>query len=90
MSQGEIALTRCLRTNGEEPKSTQKDTSYRVSPLGTRCWRNAILDGQIECSTMPLEDSLLMMQVLNKVRKDGSFRYPNSLEGVDLNMRPPS
>ena len=29
------------------------------------------------------EFSLPMMQVLNKVRKDGSFGYSNSLEGVE-------
>ena len=32
---------------------------------------------------MPLEESLLVMQVMDKVREGGGFRYPEPLENVE-------
>jgi predicted dehydrogenase len=44
-----------------------------------RCLR----DGKLECETIPLEESILVMQAMDKVREIGNFRYPEQIESTD-------
>lgn len=40
-------------------------------------------DGKLECETMPLDESILIMAAVNKVRYDNRFRYPEMIEKTD-------
>lgn len=40
----------------------------------------AIRDGELESDIMPLEESLLILRAMDKVRADAGFRYPEAIE----------
>ncbi|KAH0847009.1 Trans-1,2-dihydrobenzene-1,2-diol dehydrogenase [Fonsecaea pedrosoi] len=39
-----------------------------------------IRDGKLESETMPWDESILVMEVMDEVRKQGGLRYPDSIE----------
>lgn len=43
----------------------------------------AIRDGLTECDVMPLHESLLVMEAMDRVRYDNDFRYPEAVEKTD-------
>ena len=43
----------------------------------------ALRDGKLESEGMPLEESLLVMMAMDKVREDSGFRYPESIESTE-------
>lgn len=43
----------------------------------------ALRDGLLEVEEMPLEESLLVMKAMDKVREDSGFRYPESIESTE-------
>ena len=43
----------------------------------------AIRDGLTECEVMPLRESLLIMEAMDRVRSDNGFRYPEAIERTD-------
>lgn len=43
----------------------------------------AIRDGKLECNECPVEESLLLMKAMDKVRLDNGFRYPEAIEKTD-------
>ena len=45
-----------------------------------RCLR----DGEKESSVMPLDESLLLMRVMDEVRYGNEFRYPEEIETLDV------
>ncbi len=42
----------------------------------------ALRDGKTEAELCPLDESVLMMEIMDKVRKDADFAYPQKLEAV--------
>lgn len=42
----------------------------------------ALRDGKKEADLCPLSESVLTMQIMDQVRKEGSFSYPEKLEAV--------
>jgi hypothetical protein len=44
----------------------------------------AIREGRLEAERCPLEESLLVMEVMDEVRRQNGFRYPESLERVEV------
>jgi len=46
-----------------------------------RCVR----DGKLESDVIPLDESLLIMQVMDAVREQNGFKYPAPLESYDNN-----
>lgn len=44
-----------------------------------RCLR----DGKLESETMPLEESLLVMEAMDSVRAQAGFRYPEVIESTE-------
>lgn len=43
-----------------------------------------IRDGKIESERMPLNQTLLMMETFDEIRKQGQLIYPESIETIDL------
>jgi hypothetical protein len=43
----------------------------------------ALREGKLECEVMPLEESLLVMEAMDKVRYDNGFKYPEAIEKTD-------
>lgn len=43
----------------------------------------ALRDGKLECETMPLDESILIMEAMDKVRYDNGFLYPKAIEKTD-------
>jgi hypothetical protein len=43
-----------------------------------------IRDGKIECETMPLAETLLVIRVMDQVRKQGGLVYPNEVESWSI------
>jgi hypothetical protein len=41
-------------------------------------------DGKLESDRMPLRETVLMMEVFDKIRLDASLVYPESIETLDL------
>jgi len=44
----------------------------------------ALRDGKLDCETMPLNESILIMEAMDKVRYDNGFRYPESIKKTDV------
>jgi len=40
----------------------------------------ALRDGKLESETIPLSESLMIMEVMDQVRRDNNFKYPESIE----------
>lgn len=55
-----------------------------------RCW----LEGKLESETMPLEESILIMEVCDEVRRQGGLKFPENIETtkfpLEMHMRDPN
>ncbi|SCV69192.1 BQ2448_2212 [Microbotryum intermedium] len=78
---------------GNDPSNPTQTETFEFEPrpgniLGyawqadevARCLR----DGKLESERMPLRDTVLMMQVFDKIREQGGFRYPAELETTEV------
>ncbi|RPB00010.1 NAD(P)-binding protein [Choiromyces venosus 120613-1] len=52
---------------------------YWEADTAARCLR----DGKLESDIMPLDESILIMEAMDKVREIGDFRYPEKIESTD-------
>ncbi|GAA5880922.1 hypothetical protein JCM16303_005176 [Sporobolomyces ruberrimus] len=48
----------------------------------------SLRDGKLESEHMPLNETLLMMEVFDEMRKQGGLLYPESLETADASVAP--
>jgi hypothetical protein len=44
----------------------------------------AIRDGKLEAERCTLAESLLVMEIMDEVRRQNGFRYPEALERVEV------
>lgn len=73
-----------LILKGQEPKRVdftipQGQGMHWEADECARCLR----DGKLESETIGLEESIVIMECMDKVRKDGEFVYPGNLEKTD-------
>jgi hypothetical protein len=71
-----------LRVNVEEPQVHTEEYPASGPHWEAGTAASAIRDGQIEYYTMPLEESLLVMQVTDKMRKGSGSMHSGLLEDV--------
>lgn len=52
---------------------------YYEADEAARCIR----DGLLESETMPWEESILIMEVMDKIREQGGLQYPSAIESTE-------
>lgn len=53
---------------------------YYEADEASRCVR----DGKLESDVMPWEESILIMEAMDEVRRQSGLRYPDAIESTDL------
>lgn len=53
---------------------------YYEADEAARCVR----DGKLESETMPWAESVVIMEVMDEIRKQGSLEYPSVIESTDI------
>jgi hypothetical protein len=71
------------RAKGSKPETKEMPIPghgmHWEADAAARCLR----DGKLESKVMPLEESILIMEAMDKVREIGNFRYPENIESTD-------